>query len=208
LSSGNTDYVNRLYQSLLNRSPDSNALAYWSNLLNAGTSRYTVVSQILQSQEYRTVEVSSVYAKLLKRAPDALGMATFTAQLANGVSLESVEMTIAGSAEYYQMRGQGQTAGFLNALFSDALNRTIDPGSAATLGQALASQTLTRGTIAAMVFSSLEYDQNIVQVYYQSFLHRQADSSGLTSFASGLQQGELDQDVIAAILSSQEYYQH
>jgi hypothetical protein len=93
-------------------------------------------------------------------------------------------------------------------LFSDALNRAIDPGSAATLGQALASQALTRGTIAVMVFSSLEYDQNIVQGYFQSFLHRQADSGGLTSFAAGLQQGGLDQDVIAAILSSQEYYQH
>src|SRR5206468_415257 len=91
---GNTNYVNRLYQSLLNRSPDSNALAYWSNLLNTGTTRYTVVSQIMQSQEYRTVEVSAIYANLLKRAPDALGITTFTAALANGASLGSLAETL------------------------------------------------------------------------------------------------------------------
>ncbi len=206
-NSGNTDYVVRLYQSLLNRSPDSNALAYWSNLLNIGTSAYTVVSQITQSQEYYTDEVESIYEKLLKREPDVVGMTTFTAELANGASLESVEETIAGSDEYYQTRGQGQIVGFLDALFSDALNRTIDPVSAATLGQALASQALTRSTIGAMVFGSLEYEQDLVQGYFESFLQRQADSSGLAAFASVLQQGELDQEVIASILSSQEYYQ-
>ncbi len=206
-NSGNTDYVDRLYQSLLNRSPDSNALDYWSNLLNTGTSRFTVVSRIMQSQEYRTDEVESIYEKLLKRAPDALGLNTFTAELANGASLESVEETIAGSAEYYQTRGQGQIVGFLDALFSDALNRTIDPASATTLGQALASQALTRSTVGAMVFGSLEYEQVLVQVYFESFLQRQADSGGLAAFASALQQGQLDQEVIAAILSSPEYYQ-
>jgi subtilase family serine protease len=206
-NSSNTHYVDHLYKSLLNRSPDSNALAYWSNLLNMGTGRYTVVSQIIQSQEYRIDEVEAVYARLLKRAPDALGMTTFATELANGASLESVEMTIAVSAEYYQTRGQGQTASYLSALFSDALNRTIDPVSAATLGQALASQSLTRSTIATLIFHSLEYNQGLVQLYFQSFLQRQADSSGLTVFANALQQGELDQEVIGSILSSQEYYQ-
>jgi subtilase family serine protease len=206
-SSSNTAYVGHLYQSLLNRSPDSNALAYWSNLLNMGTGRYTVVSQIMQSQEYRTDEVAAVYTKLLKRAPDALGMTTFSTELANGASLESVEMAIAGSAEYYQTRGKGQIAGYLDALFSDALNRTIDPISAATLGQALASQSLARSTIATLVFDSLEHDRGLVQYYFQSLLKRQADSSGLAVFANALQQGELDQEVIGSILSSQEYYQ-
>ena len=204
---GNTGYVKRIYQSILNRSPDSNALAYWTNLLNTGTTRYTVVNQIIQSQEYRTDEVESIYEKLLKRAPDAVGTAAFTAELANGASLESVEETIAGSAEYYQTRGQGQSVGFLDALFTDSLNRTIDPVSAATLGQALASRALTPGAVAAMVFGSSEYEQNLVQGYFESFLQRQADSSGLAAFASMLQQGELDQAVIASILSSQEYYQ-
>jgi hypothetical protein len=134
-------------------------------------------------------------------------MTTFATELANGASLESVEMTIAVSAEYYQTRGQGQTASYLSALFSDALNRTIDPVSAATLGQALASQSLTRSTIATLIFHSLEYNQGLVQLYFQSFLQRQADSSGLTVFANALQQGELDQEVIGSILSSQEYYQ-
>ena len=206
-NSGNADYVDRLYQSLLNRSPDSNALAYWSNLLITGTSRYTVVSQMTQSQEYRTDEVESIYEKLLKRAPDALGMTTFTVELANGASLESVKETIASSAEYYQTRGQGQIVGFLDALFSDALNRTIDPASAATLGQALASQALTPSTVGAMVFGSLEYEQDLVQGYFESFLQRQADSGGLAAFSSVLQQGESDQELIASILSSQEYYQ-
>jgi hypothetical protein len=83
----------------------------------------------------------------------------------------------------------------------------IDPVSEAALGQALAGQSLTRSTVAALVFGSLEYEQNLVQVYFESFLQRQADSSGLAAFASALQQGELDQEVIASILSSQEYYQ-
>jgi hypothetical protein len=79
-----------------------------------------------------------------------------------GGTTEQVESLIAGSAEYFQVRGGGTDLGFLQALYQDALNRAIDPAGQMTFSQALAKGA-TRAQVAAAVFTSLEFRQDLVE---------------------------------------------
>jgi hypothetical protein len=199
-------YMDQLYQDLFGRTADSGAVSYWGNVLNGGAARSTVVGQIENSQEYASIEVQNIYEKLLQRQADAGGLAVFTSVLLGGASLEQVEASIAGSQEYYQNRGHGQVDGFIQALFADGLNRSVDPTGTAALTQVLGS-TGSRSVAASLVFGSNEHSRNLVESYYQTFLGRQADSGGLESCTNSLENGGSDQSVLGAILGSDEYYQ-
>jgi hypothetical protein len=199
-------FVTQVYQTLLNRAPDAAGLTSWTGLLDQGVKRTTVVAQIEQSQEYLMDEVGAIYQKMLLRPADANGLTTYTTWLAGGGTLEQVESAIAGSPEYFQTRGSGQVSGFLNALYTDALGRAVDPAGQTAFSQAL-SQGATDAAVAAAVFASAEYRQDLVESYYQTYLGRPADSAGLAANVAALGQGMTDQAVIAVILGSEEYFQ-
>src|SRR5207253_9455104 len=107
------------------------------------------------------------------------------------------EAAVAGSPEYFQIRGGGTNDGFLSALYQDALGRAIDASGQASFTRLLASG-MTRTQAAAVIFSSTEYRQRLVQGYYESFLQRPADAGGLNSFVGALQAGSTDEEVIAS----------
>ena len=60
--------VSQLYQDLLDRDPEPAALAYWTGLLTAGTSRATVVQGIYDSAEHRGIQVDQFYDEFFNRA--------------------------------------------------------------------------------------------------------------------------------------------
>jgi hypothetical protein len=159
---------------------------------------------IQASPEYRTNLVQSLYKTFLHRSADSSGLTTFTNFLANGGTVEQAEEILTGSPEYFQTRGQGTSDGFLNALYQDAFKRSVDPSGHATFGQALA-QGATPAQIAANIFTSIEFRQDLVQSFYQRFLQRTADLGGLSGWLSALQLGTTDEDVLAHIVGSAEY---
>jgi uncharacterized delta-60 repeat protein len=197
-------YVSHLYQQLLQRQPDAGGLAYWSNLLDHGVSRIQVALDIEQSQEYRQDEVQALYAHYLNRAADPAGLAVFTNLLAHGSTIEKVAAQIVGSAEYYQTHGD-TIAGFLSALYHEALGRNIDPSGQAYFASQLAAG-VSRQDIASAIFGSLEYCQDVVRSYYQALLGRSAGTTGLAIFAGALATGTRDEQVLADILASDEFF--
>ena len=116
-----------------------------------------------------------------------------------------MEARLLGSAEYLQTRGGSTNDGFLTALYGDVLARGPDTTERAKWDQALGHGT-TRAQVAAALFASLEYDQDLVRSFYENFLRRPADSVGLSHFTGALQHGTTDNVVIAAILASVEYF--
>jgi hypothetical protein len=60
--------------------------------------------------------------------------------------------------------------------------------------------------IAADILGSLEYQQDLVKGYYLHYLDRPADASGMQYFINSMTQGASDQNIVAAILGSAEYY--
>jgi hypothetical protein len=201
----NQAYVMRLYQDLLQRPADPAGLAHWSGLLDRGVSRAQVALSIEQSLEYRKDEVQALYAHYLHRNADPAGLAVFTNFLAHGGTLEQVAADLVGSGEYYQTRAGGTNAGFLDALYHDALGRNID-----SAGQSLFSNRLadgvTRRDIASAIFGSGECRQDLVQGYYHSILGRAAGHAGLAYFADALAGGTRDETVMADILASEEFF--
>src|SRR5262249_41145051 len=157
--------------------------------------------------EYRTRHVEDLYNSLLHRRSDSEGLAYFVSLLAAGGSDEQVQAMMAGSPEYYQQRGGSSADGFLDALYGDGLGRPGGNGGRAFFKAAL-SRGATTGQVAALVFGSLEYQQHLVAGYYLRFLRRDADAAGLAYFVNALRTRRLghDEDVIAALVGSQEYF--
>jgi hypothetical protein len=122
------------------------------------------------------------------------------------LGLQAEYAFIAGSQEYQQSRGGSTTGGWINAIYADAFNRAVDPSGQASFTQELTAGTITFQQAADIIFTSSEYDQDLVGSYYTAFLRRQADAAGLASWVSKLESGQSPEAVIAGILGSPEYF--
>jgi hypothetical protein len=69
-----------------------------------------------------------------------------------------------------------------------------------------AGERQTTNDIAAMVFSSAEYERRRVNELYEQLLDRPADSAGLAYFGNQLAHGVNDESIIAQIIASDEYF--
>jgi uncharacterized repeat protein (TIGR01451 family) len=201
----NAQFVAHVYRDLLHRDPDPLGLAAWSNFLDNGGSRTQLVLGFESSPEYLGDQVDAVYALLLHRSADPGGRSAFLSFLESGGTFEQMEALIAGSPEYFQKRGGGTNDGFLNALYMDGLGRAVDAAGRAAWDQALANGS-SRTQVAAGIFSSPEYANDLVNNYYTTYLRRQADPAGLNAWVGQLLAGVKDQRVLADILGSAEYF--
>jgi cyclophilin family peptidyl-prolyl cis-trans isomerase len=202
----NQSYVTHLYQNLLGRAPDPQGLNSFSTALDQKTlSRTQVATAILTSNESRTHEIENLYQTLLHRQADPTGLNLSLSFLKSGGTLEQVRAVIVGSNEYFQSRSGSSNTSFLTNLYQDALGRAIDP-----VGQSLAGQALTAGMdrskVAAVVFTSREGEQFLVQSYYSELLNRTADSVGMTDSTATLADGLSEEKIIIAISASDEYF--
>jgi uncharacterized protein (TIGR03118 family) len=198
-------WVNEVYHDLLGRQADPGGLAFWGAQAASPSSRESAISQIQNSDEYRLDIVKSLFDHYLRRAPDPGAAAFFVAALGAGQTEERVAETLTGSPEYFTAEGGGTNSGFLDALFHDALGRPVDAGAAQFFSQALAAGA-GRAQVAAAVFSSSEYLDDVVSGIYQQLLERPADASGLAYWAGQLAHGAHDEQITAAIAASDEYF--
>jgi hypothetical protein len=201
----NQRFVSEVYHDLLGRAVESAGLAGWSTLLDQGMARQQLVLAIDASAEYRVRVVQGLYSTLLHRDADGGGLSGFTNFLANGGTVEQLESIMAGSPEYFQVRGGGTNSGFVNALYKDFLNRSVD-----LFGWNTFNNLLLNGgkpsQVATIVLGSAEYRQDLVQGFYQRYLERAADAFGLNAWAALLGQGTRDENVIANLVGSLEFF--
>ncbi|MFL5815416.1 MAG: DUF4214 domain-containing protein [Bdellovibrionia bacterium] len=108
-------FLAHLYQTALNRSPDSAGLNYWNNAYRAGVSCSTIALGILQSSEnilrnellsnstdpmYAALYVQELYGYAFNRAADQAGSSFWISALQSGVSVQSVESGFLTSSEF------------------------------------------------------------------------------------------------------------
>jgi hypothetical protein len=125
--------------------------------------------------------------------------------LAAGGTVEQARAAILGSAEYFLNRAGGTNDSFLASIYQDVLGRSVDPSGQANWSAQLAAG-IPRTAVAMAIVSSAEAGQGLVQGYYRQFLHRDADSTGLNSFVAALQHGVRDEQIIAILVGSDEYF--
>ena len=201
----NQRFVGQVYLDVLQRPAETGAIASWGANLDAGMSRVQFVQAIESSVEYRSKVVQSIYVALLHRSADSGGLAGFVNFLSSGGTVEQVQVMIASSGEYFANRSGGTNAGFVDALYQDALGRAADPGGRASFLAALANGA-SRQAVADAIFHSDEYRQDLIKSDYQRFLHRAADSGGLNGWLTALRNGMRDEDVAARIVGGDEYF--
>jgi hypothetical protein len=195
--------VTQWYVDLLGRQPDDGGLAAWSALLDRGVPRTTVVLEIMACPEYLTAEVNGLYEQYLGRSADPDGLALDVGFLAAGGSIVGLEAAILGSPEYYNRAG-ASSAGFVSAVFNDAVGRPVDTPTATSL-TSMVDAGASQAGIAIALLQSQEAITNLVRKDYQTYLHRAPDAGGEAAAVAYLQQGGDPNVLIATLVASDEF---
>lgn len=103
-----SDDVYRLYRATLDREPDANGFANWSERLSTGTSFEDVIRGFVNSPEFvasygtldNTQFITQMYNNVLDRAPDPIGLSNKVARLDAGGSREAEVLGFTQSQEF------------------------------------------------------------------------------------------------------------
>lgn len=200
----NQQFVSHIYSDLLHRAVDQAGLIFWAGRLDGGLSRELLVLDLEATPEYRQDEVTSLYEHYLHRAAEPAALAADSQLLAQGMTDEQLAAIIVSSDEYFALHG-GTNDGFLAALFQDALNRPIEVAAVSWFEQYLAAGG-SLAQVAALIFGSHEYHADVVAGIYEQLLDRQPDARGQQYWAGQLDHGVTEEQVIAVIAASDEYF--
>jgi photosystem II stability/assembly factor-like uncharacterized protein len=205
-------WVTSLYQRLLARSPDS---AGFSANLNAVLNGYQPqrlidTTAMTGSTEYLLDVVQSLYRTYLRRPPRPVELAAGLAFLQGGGTNEQLIIKLISSTEYFQnvRLGNNDNSTWLNQVYLDILGRGTanDPGAQTFLND-LNQGILTLAQVATDIVTSLEGRNRTIDQFYQTYLHRHASSSELSVWVNSIiHNGTTDEQIIAAILASNEYF--
>ncbi|HEY1861068.1 MAG TPA: DUF4214 domain-containing protein [Gemmataceae bacterium] len=205
----NLSFLQAAYSSILGRPLDPSGQTSFLGLLAAGVSRATVALDLLSSGEYRTNLVASYYSTFLGRTASSTEIAEWVASIASGMRDETVINFFVSSREYFQNPSLGGDSNqlWLTSLYQKLLNRAPDAaGLNANLTGLLNAYAAPRQAESAGLLGSQEYRTNLVNGWYQKYLGRAADGPGLVGNAVALAAGIPDEQIIANLVGSGEYF--
>lgn len=199
-------FAHRVTRDLLFRFPTNSARdAIRDQLASHAKTRPQVIASLMNTDEYRGLDVDRVFVQFLKRQPDAAGRTYWINGLHNGKSLRKFRAQLFGSNEYFAKAG-GTNEQFVEAAYLDVLGRLPDPAGKAYWVNKINNGT-GRGSVANAFLASTEARRNIVKDQYLRFVGRtpfpaEADQwiATLGSSATG------EQDLIAFLAASGTYY--
>lgn len=170
----NQAFVEQMYRTSLNRAPDANGLAAWTNALNAGTSRAQVLVSFSESAEHRQITASSIqssglwiaddralsiarlYDAAFDRGPDGGGLSAWTTALRDGASLSQIAGAFAASQEFQQRYGALGDRAFVEQMYLFGLDRLGEPSGIDHWVHALQSR-MTRADLLLIFSESAEH---------------------------------------------------
>ncbi len=198
-----TAWLGAVYRDLLHREVDPGGLAAYAAFIEGDPDRPIIIGDIISSPEYRSDVIDALYVHYLHRHADPGGLSAALQFLQSGGTDEQLASIIIGSPEYLALHG-GTNDGWLDAVYSDVLNRPPDPGGRATFTQAL-SFNVSRQQVAFEILGSDESLSDQINADYQLFLGRPADPSGITAWLGFLHQGGKLEQVVIGLISSPEF---
>jgi hypothetical protein len=204
-SSANESFAHRVVRDLLFRIPSDGDRNLVKNQLDAHTkTRAQIVAGIMDTDEYRSLDVNRTFLDFLKRAADPGGQAYWVNSLANGKSLRQFRSQLFGSNEYFTKAG-GTNLGFLLHAYEDVFGRLPDPGGQAYWLNRLNTGT-ERGRVARAFLASTEARRTIVREQFLRFVVRFPTTNELDHWIPLLDGATGEQDLIAALVNSSAYY--
>jgi hypothetical protein len=199
-----TNFLDRLYLDVLNRSPGPPDLSFGLTYLGTpGDTRQGLALYLLGSNEYRGDLVTSYYQSYLSRTPQTSDVNAFLTEFTGGATDEQVQAQILGSLEYFGDTG-GTNAQYITALYLRLLGRMPSGTDVSNWQTFLATQP--RQDMATNLLGSAEYLDLLVGGYYQSYLNRIPSSFEFSPFVNQIQGGGTNELVQSEILGSTEFY--
>lgn len=209
-------YVYEVLTDLLQRPISMDEVNYWTGqYVKNGRDPQTFASIVIESTppyEYRRGEINSAYETYLHRAADPAGENYFLNLVNNSQGIHSGPGTerrtaaiLISSQEFFVEQGGGTNAGFITAVFEDALKRAPDPGALAFYGQELAAG-MTHVEFATQILNSVEAETRTINNLYERYLGRPVDPGGLQAFLFNYSQNYGTETNTETILTTPEFY--
>jgi hypothetical protein len=196
--------VTLVYQQFLGRTPDTSGLQNWTNYLAQGNSQIQLEAQILGSQEYFQKNggtnqgfLTAIYRDVLHRNIDTSGQQSFTTALNNGLSRTQVAQIILDSSEAIN--------DFANAQYTGLLHRTADTGGLNGFTNALSHNNNSANTNGSNTNSS-SGNTNSSSTNGSNSNNGGSNTNGSAVNGSATQHGMTEEQVTAAIVASQEFF--
>ena len=123
--------------------------------------------------------------------------------------MEQLSAILLGSTEYFNsQRVHSSNTAWLAAVSQDLLGHPFSQQDQSVLLLLLQNFT-PRDKVAAITLGGTEFESDLVSTYYTRYLHRTADASGVAGWVDAvLHHGLRQEDVIAQIIGSGEYFSH
>jgi hypothetical protein len=192
--------------------------------------RLQLVQAVVYSPEARAIRVDQGFHTLLNTYPSSAQLAIWVNRLASsagsGISGDTLIEEIAASAAYFELVGNKGPA-FVAKLYQDLLSRP--PTSTELAADASLNTLISAGTasarllVAKQVVSGSEFLTDQVKSFYANYLHPTCPvlvaqecpvalgsptSAELSSALTALAGNSTEEDIIAGVLGSDQYYVH
>jgi len=223
-------FITRLYDDVLRHDPTPIEIATALQVVAGGTDagRAQLVQNVVLSPEARAIRVDQAFHALLKVYPNPAALALWVNRLTGpggpGVSGNSMVEEIAASETYYALAG-GSAADFMAHLYEDLLNRPPTSAELATdaglMKEIQAGSAAARLAIAENVVSGAEFRADEVTSFFANYMHATCKellaeectstlgtptATQLSAALDALSTGMTEEDIIAGILGSDQFY--
>lgn len=202
LAGGTTEgIVNRLYQTILNRTPASEEVQYWVNYVN--TNGLAPVARLFwTSTENLTNRLKTVYEAAFGSgaaiAEDTLASYLFDNRHDRRREEEIYAQVVASGGNY---AATDNVSAWVRTLYRDVLDREAAPVEVALWLSAVDRGEVVLEQIANVMMNAPESRANVINGVFQAILRRDADSGALSAFANYTSREE----IIQAVITSSEY---
>ena len=201
----NQGFAHRIYRDLAFRFLSDDDRDFLRDGLTAGTvSRKQAVERIVDSDEYRGLDVDRTFVKYLRRPSDPGGRTYWINSIRNGRAMWRFRAQLFGGNEYFTKAG-GTNALYVAKAYEDVLGRKPDPS-----GQAYWTNKLNngadRGSVALQFINSAEARRRLVDDQFLRFLDRKPTAGEQTTWVNALTGATGEQDLIIFLTASSAYF--
>ena len=202
----NAGFVHRVTRDLMFRFATGSEISSIAVGLGDGeTTRPAVVAGLMDTDEYRGLDVDRTFVKYLRRTADPAGRTYWITSIRNGKALWRFRAQLFGSNEYFTKAG-GENEAYLVKVYNDVLGRDPDPSGKAYWLKKL-NGGADRGSVALQFINGSEFRRYLLDEQFLRFLDRRATTAEQTTWSNVLKASATgEQQLIAFLAASTSYY--
>ena len=195
-------YVNRLYETLFGRVADAASLRYWSTKLAQGTPRTQVAQALTNGSEFRSAFIASRYPRYFNRVATASEIAVHLDAMRHGLTFIGMNVELVNTHTF--IRNWGDDRIWMYVVYFDFVGHEMTAAQNRDY-LALIKAGLSKRAIATSLATSPISVKRTVRSYDINLLGR-PPKLGDPAYVAVLQRGARDENVIAGIVASDEFF--